>query len=118
MKTRLLFCFVLWLVSAVSGAVANNIIKPRAVFYKSAKFSLPSLNKKTSKKHRSAGLDGVSQLLRLELIIDSLNYDDTLIGFNTGASTAYSGWEDAMYLNGMGAPESLSSFSSDSVPLS
>jgi len=59
-----------------------------------------------------------SQLLRLRLVIDTLNYDDIVIGFNSNASAKYNGTEDAEYLPGINAMEGLSSYSSDSVRLS
>ncbi|HEY8783928.1 MAG TPA: T9SS type A sorting domain-containing protein [Mucilaginibacter sp.] len=61
--------------------------------------------------------NAVQQGLRLKLSIDSLNYDDIVIGFNSNASDKYSGAEDAPYIAGMGAMDGLSSISSDNVPL-
>jgi trimeric autotransporter adhesin len=58
-----------------------------------------------------------SQLLRLRLTIDTLNYDDIVIGFNSNASAKYNGLEDAEYLPGINAMEGLSSISSDSIAL-
>ena len=66
---------------------------------------------------RVASLDSVSQLLRLKLIIDSLNYDDIVIAFNTGTSTTYNPNEDSYYFPGINAPEGLASYSSDGVKL-
>jgi hypothetical protein len=59
----------------------------------------------------------VNQLLRLKLAIDSSNYDDIAINFNSGASAKYNLNEDAAYIEGDNAPEGLSSFSDDSVKL-
>jgi hypothetical protein len=59
-----------------------------------------------------------TQLLRLKLVIDSLNYDDIAIAFNSSASANYNGAEDSQYLPGINAMEGLSSFSSDNVQLS
>jgi hypothetical protein len=67
---------------------------------------------------RMTALDSVTQLLRLKLIIDQYNYDDIAIGFNSGASPTYDYNEDSRYLPGIDAPEGLSCFSSDGVPLS
>ncbi|HEY8783929.1 MAG TPA: T9SS type A sorting domain-containing protein [Mucilaginibacter sp.] len=61
--------------------------------------------------------NAVQQNLRLKLTIDSLNYDDIVIGFNSNASVKYNGAEDAQYLPGINAMEGLSSFSADNVPL-
>jgi hypothetical protein len=66
----------------------------------------------------NAALDSVTQLLRLKLYIDQYNYDDIVIGFNAGASPLYNPYQDSKYLQGIDAPEGLSSFSSDGVPLS
>ncbi len=63
-------------------------------------------------------LETVTKLLRLKLFVDQYNYDDIAIGFNSGASTAYNPNEDSSYLPGINAPEGLSCFSSDGVPLS
>jgi hypothetical protein len=59
----------------------------------------------------------VPQSLRLKLVVDSINYDETYIGFNAAASLNYNGNEDAEYVAGSSPPESLSSFSSDNVKL-
>ncbi|MFI5137487.1 MAG: YDG domain-containing protein [Sphingobacteriales bacterium] len=60
----------------------------------------------------------VPQSLRLKLVVDSINYDETYIGFNAAASLNYNGDEDAQYIAGSSPPESLSSFSSDNIKLS
>ncbi|MDB5090251.1 MAG: hypothetical protein JWR09_4245 [Mucilaginibacter sp.] len=59
----------------------------------------------------------VRQLLRLKLSLDSFNYDDIAIGFNSNSSAKYNNMEDSKYLAGMSAPEGLASFSTDSVPV-
>jgi hypothetical protein len=59
----------------------------------------------------------VPQSIRLKMVTDSLSYDDIFIGFNSSASVTYSPNEDAKYLPGNAAHESLASFSSDSVKL-
>jgi hypothetical protein len=59
-----------------------------------------------------------NQVMRLKLMIDSLNYDDIALVFNSSASTRYNSNEDAMYIRGSNAPEGLSSFSDDNVKLS
>ncbi|MBB3054722.1 hypothetical protein FHS11_001132 [Mucilaginibacter gotjawali] len=63
-------------------------------------------------------LDSVTKLLRLKLYVDQYNYDDIVIGFNSGASNTYDFNEDAKYMPGLGSGEGLSSYSSDGVPLS
>ncbi|MDB5018211.1 MAG: C-terminal target protein [Mucilaginibacter sp.] len=66
-----------------------------------------------------AGQDIVNfKLLRLKLVIDSLNYDDIVIGFSPNTSPKYNPQEDSGYLPGIDAPEGLSSYSSDNVRLS
>jgi hypothetical protein len=61
---------------------------------------------------------GPAQLLRLKLVIDTLNYDDIVVAFNSSASAKYNPAEDGFYLPGINAMESLSSLSDDQVPLS
>ncbi|MGZ3879241.1 MAG: beta strand repeat-containing protein, partial [Mucilaginibacter sp.] len=56
------------------------------------------------------------QYLRLQLAKDSVNTDDMIIRFNESASRAYSPEVDALYKEGYGQV-SLSSFSSDQMPL-
>jgi len=58
-----------------------------------------------------------SQVMRLKLSVDSVNYDDIALIFNSSASANYSATEDAPYIAGNGAAEGLSSFSDDSVKL-
>jgi hypothetical protein len=58
-----------------------------------------------------------NQLLRLKLSIDSLNYDDIALSFNSSASPSYNYNEDAAYIEGYHAPEGLSSLSADNVKL-
>lgn len=65
----------------------------------------------------STALDSVTKLLRLQLYLDQYNYDEIVIGFNSGAKTTYDFNEDSKYLQGINAAEGLSSFSSDGVPL-
>jgi len=67
---------------------------------------------------RPAALDSVTKLLRLQLYLDQYNYDEIVIGFNSGAKTTYDFNEDSKYLPGINAAEGLASFSSDGVPLS
>ncbi|MGZ3819951.1 MAG: T9SS type A sorting domain-containing protein, partial [Mucilaginibacter sp.] len=62
--------------------------------------------------------DPVTQLIRLKLAADSINYDDIVVGFNSTASTKYNTDEDAKYIPGLNAAEGLASFSADNVRLS
>lgn len=57
-------------------------------------------------------------LLRLKMVLDSMNYDDIAIGFLASATTAYNAQFDSAYLPGWDASEGLACFSSDNVPLS
>jgi hypothetical protein len=56
-------------------------------------------------------------LLRLRMVLDSINSDEVLISFKSGTSSKYVVGEDAIDLGGNGAPEGLSVLSSDSVKL-
>ena len=56
------------------------------------------------------------QYLRLQLAKDSVNTDETYIGFDPAAQTQYVINEDALYMQGM-SDVSFSSISSDNVPL-
>jgi len=64
-----------------------------------------------------AGPYDVRQMLRLKLVIDTFNYDDIAIAFNSNSSSKYNRQEDSEYLAGMSAPEGLASFSTDDIPV-
>ena len=66
---------------------------------------------------RSVPQAPVNQSLRLKLIVDSLDYDDIFIGFNSMASANYNPYEDGKYLPGLSAAEGLSSISADNVQM-
>jgi hypothetical protein len=57
-----------------------------------------------------------SQYLRLQLAMDSVNTDDILVRFNSSATPNFDPAVDAAYKTGFG-PVSLSSLSSDKIPL-
>jgi hypothetical protein len=141
LKKRLLFYLVvLGLILAFKNASANTCLCPiagglnnntvKAAATKINLFNVSTLSKETAKSAHSqlnnnrllkdnlAGLDSVTELLRLKLIINTYNYDDILIGFNSAASTKYNGNEDSEYWPGPNAAEGLSSFSSDGFQLS
>lgn len=63
------------------------------------------------------GAYDVRQILRLRLAIDTLNYDDIAIAFNSSSSPKYNNMEDSQYLAGMSAPEGLASLSIDNTPV-
>ncbi|MDB5139765.1 MAG: hypothetical protein JWR12_1681 [Mucilaginibacter sp.] len=95
----------------------NTSALPALTFNESAK-APTSLPTGTSLYMGTPVAQATPQLIRLKLIIDSLNYDNTVLAFNSTASTKYNAAEDSHYLPGLGgAMESLSSFSADSVPL-
>ena len=110
-------------------ATTNSIIASGQGFLVQANAASPSLIINETAKSATSQLLGGNllmgtplvqappQLLRLRLAIDTLNYDDIVIGFNSSASTKYNGAEDAEYLPGVNAMEGLASFSSDSVLL-
>ncbi len=56
------------------------------------------------------------QYLRLQLALDTINADGTIIRFNQNAKTTFNPAEDAHYKNGTGKVN-LSSLSSDNVPV-
>jgi len=111
-------------------ASTNSIIASGQGFFVQANAASPSLVINETAKSATSQLFGgnllmgtpvaqaPSQLLRLRLAIDTLNYDDIVIGFNSNASTKYSAAEDAGYIPGVNAMEGLASYSSDSVKLS
>ncbi|MBB3054726.1 T9SS type A sorting domain-containing protein [Mucilaginibacter gotjawali] len=57
-------------------------------------------------------------LLRLKLVMDAFNNDDIAIGFDAAATTVYNNQLDSRYMEGINAPEGLSSLSSDDIQLS
>ena len=110
------FCFLLFSMAAASGNAANifnhfynSINKPEGKYNV---YPSPNFNS------GNASLDSVTKLLRLKLYIDQYNYDDIVIGFNSGASNAYDFNEDSKYMPGLNAEEGLASYSSDGIPLS
>jgi trimeric autotransporter adhesin len=56
--------------------------------------------------------------LRLKLITDTINYDDTVIGFNSTSTAKFNSFEDSAFLPGSGGLESISVMSGDSVKAS
>jgi hypothetical protein len=105
------------IVSGQGFFVQGTSALPALTFNESAK-APTSLPTGTSLYMGTPVAQATPQLIRLKLIIDSLNYDNTVLAFNSTASTKYNAAEDSHYLPGLGgAMESLSSFSADSVPL-
>ncbi len=99
---------------------ANNInplATPALVFNETAKSPTSQLTSTNLLMGTPVAQGTGKQLLRLRLSIDSLNYDDIAIGFNSNSSPKYNITEDSRYLEGIGAAEGLSSLSADSVQL-
>ncbi len=108
---------------------ATNIIPSGQGFFVRATDLSPTLTFRESAKITSqvtssnllmgvpAGQNVTSQFLRLKLSADSLNDNDIVIGFKSTATTKYNGFEDSKFLSGSGAIVSLSSFSTDSIPV-
>jgi len=104
--------------------VASNNTTPQLIFNESAKAVAPytqntGLNLFMADKtdvetlNTSASAD---QHLRLQLVEDAINTDDTYIGFNPSARAEYVYNEDAPYIAGNGQL-GLASFSSNNIPL-
>ncbi len=112
--------FTLIFILAFNNKGANALARPinKTAAKTQKKTSLSRRNEIHTIKDSYLNGGSTSQLLRLKLIIDSLNYDDIIIGFNAGASSTYNGNEDAEYWRGLNSPEGLSSFSSDGIQLS
>ncbi len=87
-------------------------------FYETAKtLTQPSTGYLMLDAMPAANATASLQYMRLVMRKDSINNDDMLVMFNPVASTKYDMMEDAAYMMGIGAPEHLASFSSDSVKL-
>lgn len=100
--------------------VATNNSSPQLIFNESAKSTSQNtgldLFMLTSGKTTSTYNAGNDQHLRLQIAADSINTDDSFIGFNAAANPKYNHTEDAPYKPGTGKV-SLASFSSDNVLL-
>ena len=58
---------------------------------------------------------GYGSFIRINMVTDAIDQTDIVIGFNTGATTAFNNTIDAKLLAGAGAPQSISAISSDNV---
>jgi sugar lactone lactonase YvrE len=100
--------------------LATNSSNPQLIFNETAKTSLQNTGAKLfmSTKAELASLNSttVDQHLRIRLSVDSINTDDTYIGFKSTANVNYIVNEDALYIQGNGKV-SLASFSGDHQPL-
>jgi hypothetical protein len=107
---------------------ATNIIPSGAGFFVLALNTSASLtfneNAKTSGQVTGSSLlmsttaqnNSNIQYLRLQMVMDTLHKEDIVIRFDKNAQTAFDRNADALYIKGF-APVSLSSLSSDRVPL-
>ncbi len=100
--------------------LATGNSNPQLMFNESAKTSaqLTGLNlfMSTPSQIAALGVPNVEPHIRLQMAMDTLNKDDTYIGFVSGASANFSYNEDAPYKLGNGKI-GLSSFSSDHIRL-
>jgi len=100
--------------------LATGSSGPQLIFNESAKTSaqLTGLNlfMSTPGQMATLGVPNVEPHIRVQMALDSVNNDDTYIGFISGASTNYSAIKDAPYKLGNGKL-GLSSYSGDHVRL-
>ena len=100
--------------------LATGSSNPQLMFNESAKTSaqLTGLNlfMSTPSQIAALGVPNVEPHIRLQMAMDTINKDDTYIGFPEGASANYSSIEDAPYKLGNGKL-GLASFSNDHVRL-
>jgi hypothetical protein len=95
-----------------------KVFKTSLLFKGNPKAPLSRIKKPSLLRGNLTSLDSITRLLRLKLVLDTYNYDDILIAFNSGTSTVYNGYEDVEYMRGINAAVGLSSFSSDGFQLS
>jgi hypothetical protein len=100
--------------------MATGSSNPQLIFNEGCKTSaqLTGLNlfMSTPGQMANLGVPRTDQHIRIQMALDSVNADDTYIGFSSGAQQAYSDAEDAPYKIGNGKL-GLSSYSSDNVRL-
>ena len=100
-----------------AAAPGSPVVNQTLTFTESAKAASQQLTGTSLLMGTPAPQLAGNQVMRLKLMIDTLNYDDIALVFNSAASTRYNNNEDAMYIRGGTAPEGLSSFSDDSTKL-
>jgi len=61
---------------------------------------------------------GYNSFMRLNLVTNSIYQNDMVIGFNASSTANFNGREDSEFLSGMGALQSISAISADSVKAS
>ena len=111
--------------SIVSGqgffVQATNNANPQLIFNESAKLTIQNTGLNLFMAKKRADLATIKSAinnthLRIQLELDTVNVDDTYIGFNSASSTKFVDNEDALYRAGSGKV-SLASVSSDSARL-
>jgi len=115
MKQRI---FILILLSGVFfSSCQKSSVKPDVVApVTQTKSSTPTVGSPVVGSVTSDSLSNINGYLRLQFAKDSINTDNVLVNFNPSAKTTYVPNEDAPTFQGFGQV-SLSSFSSDNVPL-
>ena len=100
--------------------MATSSSSPQLVFNEACKTSaqLTGLNlfMSTPDQIANLGVPRTDQHIRIQMALDSINADDTYIGFSSGAKSVYSTDEDAPYKIGNGKV-GMSTYSSDNVRL-
>jgi hypothetical protein len=98
--------------------LALNNSNPQLIFNESAKTMSQNTGLKLfmSTKANLAAITIPVSYIRLQIAKDSINADDTYIGFNTSARAEFTEDEDAAYKQGTGQV-ALSSYSSDHISL-
>jgi len=99
--------------------VQATAASPSLTFQESAKTSTQvtgsSLLMDTRTSLSALNQNAYGSYIRLNLITDSTNYSDVVVGFNPASSTKFNPLEDSRFVSGFGNLESISAFSSDSI---
>jgi hypothetical protein len=107
-----------YIVSGQGFFVQANAANPAVAFTENAKAPAQLLTGASLLMGTPVEQTAGSQIMRLQVSVDSVNNDDIALVFNSSAPTAFNPTVDARYLQGNNAIEGLSSFSSDNVKLS
>ena len=104
------------------GKATNIIVSGQGFFVRASNSGTATLQFTEAAKSEAAQNTGTNllmgkpaeqaaapKILRLKLITDTLNYSDIVVAFNSTATTDFNGKEDAKFLSGSSALESLSS---------
>lgn len=95
---------------------ANNL-SPTLTFNENAKTNTQVTGSKLL-MGTPAALTAYSSYLRLNLITDSINHSDMVVGFNSAATNAFNPVIDAEFFPSSGSPQAISAISSDGVKTS